>query len=446
MSVPRVLLVPTHRTGLANGLAAAVAEIVTARGLEVRYHHIGPLAPMSAWDRWEGAVFIDPALSGEEALLGLYDVAVRHSDLSVLSSSAGLLDEHEGASWVPMDISRLLDCAVVVVMDCRGWGTGITALISGLKAHMGSGNLAGAILSGVADGEHCDLLRKVFAADGIPVAGCLYDEEGVDWDVTPPGAWGLPLAPAFLEMISRQVDVDGLISLAGQRGFLAAPNWLSDRGTEGPVVAVAGGTGFTPWSRDSVEVLRAAGAQVRRLDLVEDTALPSDTAGLVLAGTLWPETVPDIAMNTGLLSEIGKKVRDGLPTVALGGGMLVLMQRVQDALGRTSELAGVIPSQAEILWDLESPTYVEVHSERDNLLRTGWVLTETDLSGAGEGWDSPLRLRSSESALETSEGMGTESLLSSPVMLHLAAGGEMAPRFVGRCAEHAGGGEPATPG
>ena len=132
--------------------------------------------------------------------------------------------------------------------------------------------------------------------------------------------------------------------------------------------------------------------------------------------------------------------------------MLVLLQRVQDTLGRTSELSGVIPSQAEILWDLESPAYVEVYSERDNLLltkgerRTGWVLTETDLSGAGEGWDSPLRLRSSESALETSEGAGTDSLLSSPVMLHLAAGGEMAPRFVGRCAEHAGGADRATRG
>jgi cobyrinic acid a,c-diamide synthase len=351
-----------------------------------------------------------------------------------------------------MDISRLLDCAVVVVMDCRGWSTGIKALVSGLKTHMGSANFAGAILSGVADREHCDLLRKVFAADGIPVAGCLLEEEGVGWDATPPGAWGLPLTPAFLETISRQVDVDGLVSLAGQRGFLAAPNWLSDRGAEGPVVAVAGGTGFTPWSRDSVEVLRAAGAQVRRLDLVEDTELPPDTAGLVLAGTLWPEAIPDIAMNTGLLGEMRRRVGDGLPTLALGGGMLVLLERVQDTLGRTSELAGVIPSQAEILWDLESPAYVEVHSERDNMLlakgerRTGWVLTETDLSGVGEGWDSPLRLQSSESALETREGVGTASLLCSPVMLHLAAGGEMAHRFVGRCVEDAGDTEQAADG
>jgi hypothetical protein len=106
MSVPRVLLVPTHRTGLANAVAAAVAEIVTARGQQVRYHHLGPLSPIASWDRWEGTAFVDPAIYSEEALLGLYDVATRGADLSFLSSSTGLLDRREGVSWLPTDVAR----------------------------------------------------------------------------------------------------------------------------------------------------------------------------------------------------------------------------------------------------------------------------------------------------------------------------------------------------
>ena len=445
MSVPRVLLIPTHRTGLADAIAAAAAEIVTAQGRQVRYHHVGPLAPMSAWDRWEGAVFIDPALSGEEALLGLYDVAVRHADLSLLSSTAGLLDRQEGASWVPADVARLLDCPVVVLMDCGGWGAGIKVLVTGIKTHLRSLDLAGAILSGVADRDHCDLLGKVFAEEGIKVAGCLFEGQGLAWDAVPPGAWGLPLPQELLEAVARQVDVDSLVSVAGHRGFLSAPSWLSDRGANGPVVAVASGKGFTPWSRDSIEVLRAAGAQVRRLDLVDDTALPPGTAGLVLAGTLWPETVPDIALNTGLMSDIGAQVRSGLPTLALGEGMMILLSRVQDSLGRTSELAGVIDAEAEILWDLQDPAYVEVLAERDNLILakgdkiTGWVVSETELSGSGAAWDSPLVLRGSGSVPARREGAGTDSLLCSPVMIHLAADREIGPRFVRRCAAYPAG-------
>ena len=66
MSIPRLLLAPSHRTGLANAVAAALAEIVTAHGRKVRYHHLGPLAPAACWDRWEGTAFLDPDLYDEE--------------------------------------------------------------------------------------------------------------------------------------------------------------------------------------------------------------------------------------------------------------------------------------------------------------------------------------------------------------------------------------------
>ncbi|HLA80337.1 MAG TPA: hypothetical protein VJP78_01720, partial [Thermoleophilia bacterium] len=97
MSVPRVLLVPTHRTGVANALAAAMAEIMTAQGQRVRYHHLGPLTPTSSWDRWEGASFLDPALYDNETMLALYDVATRGATLSLLSASRGIIDNVPGA-------------------------------------------------------------------------------------------------------------------------------------------------------------------------------------------------------------------------------------------------------------------------------------------------------------------------------------------------------------
>ena len=443
MSIPRVLLVPTHRTGLADAVVATVAEIATARGQTVRYHHLGPLSPTSCWDRWEGTAFLDPALYSEDSLLGLYDVATRGATLSLLSSTCGVLDRQDGVAWLPSDIARLLDCPVVVLVDCRGWGTGIRALITGLKSHLSGVNLSGAMLSGVADRDHFASLRQVFVDEDVSVVGCLFDGDGPGWDATAPGAWGLPLESTLVEAVSRQVDINGLVDIAGQRGFLSWQSWLTDRGVDGPVVAVAGGKGFTPWSRDSIEVLRSAGAQVRRLDLVESTELPPGTAGLVLAGTLWPAALPDIAMNTSLLGAIRQGVDDGLPTVALGGGMLILIDKVQDSLGRRSELAGAVPAEAEILWDLEDPVYVEMVAEQDNLLLakgetvTGWVLTEAEVTDPGVGWDSPLSVLESGSNGGSPEGVASGSLICSRVLVHLAATPEMASRFVRRCAAYA---------
>ncbi len=442
MSAPRLLLVPTHRTGLADAVAAAAAEIAESRGIEVRYHHVGALSPSACWDRWEGTVFLDPAVCSEESLLGLYDLAVRHVGLSVLSSNTGVLDRRDGALWTPASVARLLDCPVVVVMDCRGWGKGIKVLATGLRAHLTGVNWAGVILSGVANREHYELLREALAEEGVPVVGCLYEGEGPGWDTPAPGPWGLPLEASVLASVARQVDIDGLISLAGQRGFLSTPSRSPVRGGGGPVIAVAGGKGFALWSRDSVEILRAAGADARRVDLIEDPALPAETAGLILAGTLWPETVPDIALNLPLLREIVSHIGQGMPTLAMGGGMLLLLDRIQDLLGRSSDLAGVIPAQGEILWDLEDPAYVEVTSLRDNLLlakgekAAGWVLTDAEVVSAGPPWDSPLKIRGAGVIGERGEGVGTDTLLCTPVLVHLAASRDAASRFVRQCAAY----------
>ncbi len=427
---------------MANALAAAVAEIFTAQGQRVRYHHLGPLTPTSAWDRWEGASFLDPALYDADALLALYDVATRGATLSLLSATRGILDASPGVDWLPTYVAQLLDTPVVVVMDCRGWGTGIRALVSGLKTHLVDLNFAGAILTGVTDREHFEALRAVLWSEGIVSVGCLFEGDGPAWSSAAPGPWGLPLDSSVLEAVARQVDTAELQTIAGQRGFLSSQNWITDRGSGGPLVMVAGGKGFTPWSRDSIEVMRAAGAQIRRLDLLEDDALPEEACGLILAGTLWPASLTDVALNRSLCRNLRSRVSEGLPTIAMGGGMLALLSKVQDSLGRTVELTDVLPAEGEILWDLEDPTYVQVTAERDSLLLprgetvTGWVDTEAEILYPAGGWDPPLTVREAGSAVVQAEGAGTSSLLCTRVFIHFAARPDMAARFVAQCATY----------
>ena len=445
MSIPRLLLAPSHRTGLANAVAAAIAEIVTAHGRKVRYHHLGPLAPAASWDRWEGTAFLDPNLYDEPNLLRLYDVATRSADLSLLSASQGVLDRRQDCLWRPADVARTLDCPVVLVLDARDWGAGIRALISGLKAHLAAVNLVGVLLSGATDRGHFEVLRDAATAEGLPVVGCLYEGDGPGWETPAPGAWGLPLDQALLEAVERQLDIAALVDMAGQRGFLACQNLLTDRGSEGPLVMVAGGPGFTPWSRDSIEVLRAAGARIRRLDLIGDDTLPADAAGLVMAGTIWPSSLIDIAMNQALLKDIRTRVAAGLPTLALGGGLTILLNRVQDSLGRTVEMAGVLPGDGEILWDLEEAAYVDLVAARENPLldrgqrAKGWVLTDVDVPDPAPSWEPPLVLTSAGVPEGQPEGAGTRNLLCSRALIHLGGAPGIAARFVQECAVYASG-------
>ena len=160
MSIPRLLLAPTHRTGLANAVAAALAEIVTAQGRKVRYHHLGPLAPGACWDRWEGTAFLDPDLYDEESLLRLYDVATRSAAPLAALRQPGRARPARGRPVAP---GR---CGPAARLP-GGAGPRLPGLGHG---HPGAGrrpqdpplplNLAGALLSGVADRDHCELLRR----------------------------------------------------------------------------------------------------------------------------------------------------------------------------------------------------------------------------------------------------------------------------------------------
>jgi Cobyrinic acid a,c-diamide synthase len=442
VSVPRILLAPTHRTGLAGFIAAGLSEIVGAERRQVRFHHLGAVGPAGTWDRWEGSSFLDPALYDKETLVGLYEHTVRGADLSLLSTGYGVLDDVRPGPWSPVAIARLLDCPLVLVLDCRGWGAGLVAVVAGVKERLAGVNLAGLVLTGVRDQDHRDVLRRALAGVAAPVVGCVYQGNGPGWETPSPGPEGLPLSPELVEMVHRQVDAAGLQSLAGQRGFLAGSTTAPERRDTGPLVAVAAGHGFTAWSRDSIETLRTAGAHVHRLDLAADGALPAGTAGLVVAGHLWQSTLPELAQNFSLMREMRVRVSEGLPTLALGGGMLYFLRRLQDPVGRTHELAGVLPAEGELLGDLDEPAYLSVRAERDTLLLasgeavTGWVAADAEileapvsrglpLSVEGEGW--PARQR---------EGAATSTLLCSRVLLHLASCPGGTRRFLAACAAY----------
>ncbi len=444
MSASRILLAPTHRTGAAMAIASALAEIVGKQKRNVRYHTVGATCPTRVWDRWEGASFLDPGLYEMPQMVELYEAIVRGADLSLLASERGVLDTADGRGWTPADVARALDCPIALVVDCRGWGAGLAGLVEGFQARLGAHGLAGLLLTGVRDQRHREMLRKALAGSNVPIVGCVYDGEGPDWDGVAPGPWGVPLEADFVESVHRQVDSPGIESLAGQRGFLAGASTgpAERQSVDGPLILVAGGWGFTPWSRDSIELLRLAGSRVMRLDLAHDDGLPEETAGVIIAGHLWPDALPELAGNYSLMRDIRVRASEGMPLLALGGGMLYTMRRVHDDRGRSFELAGLLPAEAEVVGEPEEPSYLDMEVKRDCLLfaegerLVGWLTTDAEIMEAPASRNYPFVLSSAEWDAPLSEGAAVLNLLCSRVLVHLASVPQSTRRFVAACARY----------
>jgi cobyrinic acid a,c-diamide synthase len=92
---------------------------------------------------------------------------------------------------------------------------------------------------------------------------------------------------------------------------------------------------------------------------------------LLIAGQLDEDQLASFAGNRALCVELTRAVTDGLPTLALGGGALLLLRRLADSRGRSHELAGVIPAEAEVIEWYERPRYVRVTATRANAFDEG---------------------------------------------------------------------------
>lgn len=445
MSVPRLLFVPTHKTGLAYVVASLLAEIAARGGTRVRLHHLGALGPNAVWDRWGGASFLDAGLYDRRVAARLYARAVSGAQLSLLAAGVGLFDDCPSGSWTPAEIARSLDAPVVLVVDCRGWGRSLECLIEGMKAHAArmTVNLAGIVLSGAGDEAHAAQISQRVCGRELPLVGAFLETDALGWDTPAPGVAracdGSELEP-WLALLERRVDLDLVEELASQRGYL--PEEGPVRGGGGPLVLVASCSGFTPWALDAIDLVRAAGARVRRLDLIEDPVLPDGTAGVVMAGHLWQERMLDLSQNYSLMRDLRVKVEEGLPLLALGGGMTYLLRRVQDSMGRSHDMAGIIPATAEIIADLDDAAFLEVRAEKDTVLLergetvTGWITQDVELAEAPVSRDYALAVRHREWEASLGEGAAAKRLFCSRVLIHPASCRRGMAKFVASCRDY----------
>ncbi|GAB4252454.1 MAG: hypothetical protein Kow00129_13350 [Thermoleophilia bacterium] len=192
-----------------------------------------------------------------------------------------------------------------------------------------------------------------------------------------------------------------------------------------------------------MELLKGAGARVRRLDLLEDESIPEEAAGLILAGHLWPEALADLAGNYQLMRHLRVRITEGMPTLALGGGMLYLLRSLQAPDGRRYELAGILPSEGELVEVLDEVAYYPLRAQRDSVCLqagqelVGWMSVDADIMEAPVTRNFAFALTPAGAGKkrggELLEGAIAGNLLCSRVMFHLASVEGAAERFVAAC-------------
>ncbi|HEY6424343.1 MAG TPA: cobyrinate a,c-diamide synthase [Pseudonocardiaceae bacterium] len=356
------------KTTVATGLMAALRRRGTAvAGFKVGPDYIDPGYHALATGR--PGRNLDPVLVGEQRIAPLAAHGAAGAQIAVVEGAMGLFDGRTGTPGhgSTAQVATLLGAPVLLVVDVRGQGRSLAALLHGFRSYDARVRIAGVVLNRVGSARHEQVCRDACVEVGLPVLGALRRDDTL---AVPSRHLGLITAAEhaaaarvvqrWADAVAAQVDLDAVLSLAApvQGG---APPWepaaevvalAVDPGTRtrhvghqsttrGVVVAVAAGPAFTFGYPEHAELLAAAGALVAPFDPLHDESLPPGSAGLVLPGGFPEEHAGALSANVTLRAEVAALTRRGAPVHAQCGGLLYLCRSLDGA-----PMCGVLDAEA----------------------------------------------------------------------------------------------------
>jgi len=384
MSVPRFVLAGLE-AGPAVDLAAGAVVSAFARRRTARPVLFGLDVPL--WRLLYGGTgkaprVVDPALHSEAVVAELLDYWSEDVDLLVAVAVRPVLDPWEGVEGSrPVDYAVSMDAPLVLVLDGRERGATAAAAALGVRTLAKGADLGGLIVVGAdetAGGR--DLLQTLRRDVGLPILGQIppqLTEQFVrQHTIASGGLRAIGAKPPtnagtrLCEEAAMYVHVEEIEEVASRRGFVPVVQrrlfLQRQQLAEELSLAVAWGPPLQPLGLENIDVLQAAGVKLTPLNIARDRVLPEGVSGLFIAGQLDEEQIPAFSANRELHAALAAAIDDGLPTMAFGGGALLLLRRLSDSRGRSHDLAGVVPAEAELLEWYDRPRYVRVSATREN--------------------------------------------------------------------------------
>lgn len=338
------------KTTVAAGLAAALA----ARGLVVQPFKVGPdfLDPaVHAWVTGRAARNLDLWMGSPRWVRWVFAEAAADADVSLVEGVMGLFDGRGAGSGraSTAHVARVLRAPVVLVVDARGMGQSLGAVLHGFATWRADVRLGGVIANQVGSVAHAERLRRAAEAAGVPFLGWLPRTAEIHWPgrhlgLVPPAE--SPADPDWTTRLARWVeqgvDVPAVLRLARSAAPLPGPSRPPrvvplDR----PVrVAVAEDAAFLFYYRENLALLEQLGARLVRFSPLAGDPLP-DAEALYLGGG-YPE------LHAAGLAATAARYRAALAarrplTLAECGGLMYLARTLTTADGRTYPMVGAVP-------------------------------------------------------------------------------------------------------
>ncbi|MDF2869602.1 MAG: cobyrinic acid a,c-diamide synthase [Anaerocolumna sp.] len=353
---------------------------------------------------------LDIFLSGENAVKEVFLEGSKESDISVME---GVMGYYDGIGFTERsssyEVASLTDTPVILIIEAKGMGNSLGALLQGFLHYKKDSKIAGVIFNRLSPVLY-EAAKNKCEELGTKCFGYVPELKDI---VIESRHLGLLMAEEIknlediLSQLSKElektVDIEGLLKIAAEAPSVEYSTYLernenndtikpiktntesdlSDHSKENsplyrniyqipvarPVrIGVAMDEAFTFYYRENLRLLESFGGEIIPFSPLKDNRLPKDLAGLYLGGG-YPELHAErLSENKSIREEIRECINEGIPAIAECGGFLYLQQELEDKEGRIHKMVGALSGKAFPTGRLRRFGYVELKAEKDSLL------------------------------------------------------------------------------
>jgi cobyrinic acid a,c-diamide synthase len=275
------------------------------------------------------------------------------ADIILCEGAMGLFDGTgaEGETGSSADLAQITGWPIVLIVDARGQGASVAALLRGFLKHWPSITISGVIFNRVSSDRHGLLLADA-AGRHLPTLACLGTLPADPALTMPSRHLGLVPAEELGEteqildrsatLIGRAVDLQRLTALAKISVLrAAAPTTAVPR--LGRHIAIARDRAFCFTYPATLQGWQLAGAELSFFSPIADEKPDCDADAIYLPGG-YPELWADrIEAAENFVTALRRAAAEGKSVYGECGGYMVLGDTLIDRDGRARRMAGLLP-------------------------------------------------------------------------------------------------------
>ncbi|TDP71190.1 hydrogenobyrinic acid a,c-diamide synthase (glutamine-hydrolysing) /cobyrinate a,c-diamide synthase [Roseateles toxinivorans] len=336
-----------------TSITAAIARWHARQGQRVRVFKTGPdfIDPMILARASGQAVYqLDLFMGGLEHCRRLLHQASLEADLILVEGVMGLFDGVPSSA----DLAAAFGLPVLTVIDASAMAQTFAALATGLARFRPDVRVCGVVANRVGSDGHARMVGEALPAD-LPLVAALKRQPELSLPERHLGLVQAMELPGLDAQLDAWADIWGqALSTGANPGFefetvaLQAVDMPPPKPLlQGRRIAIAQDAAFSFIYPANLDCLRALGAELLFFSPLAGEALPDCDAVWLPGG--YPELhAATLAANDGLKAALRTHHSQGRPLLAECGGLLSLLDGLQDVQGRRHAMWALLPGEAQM--------------------------------------------------------------------------------------------------